>query len=416
MSVAEVGAGEGGQPLIAVSPELASIQPVPRTLRPRLWGRDFTLLLAVNVLLYTAFQMLTPTLPLYVLSLGGGTAAAGLMIGLFTGAAVLIRPFAGWALDAYGRRLLLLLGLAAFLLASAAYGWVATVALLLVLRPIHGLGFGVFTVSSGALGADLTPKTRLGEGMGLIGVTWSLSMATGPPLGLAIVHRYGFGPLFPVAAAISAASLVLALFLHYPRLTHTRHAFSFAGMFDRAALFPATLTLLLTTSYGLLIAFVTVYGKQRGIPNMGLFFAVYAVVLTSSRLFIGRASDRFGFWTVTLAGFVLVTASLVELSLARTMTGFLVAGVLYGMGFGATQPSLLALVVQTLPASRRGAANAVFLNAWDIGITAGSIGGGVLAAYLSFSLLYLLAVIPQLVAIALLLARRRSTRTTHAAA
>ena len=410
------GANEEWQPLVDGSPAPASFGAPSAAPRPRLWGRDFTLLLAVNVLLYTAFQMLTPTLPLYVLSLGGGTAAAGLMIGLFTGAAVLIRPFAGWALDAYGRRLLLLLGLAAFLLASAAYGWFATVALLIVLRPLHGLGFGVFTVSSGALGADLTPKERLGEGMGLIGVTWSLSMATGPPLGLAIVHRYGFEPLFPVAAAITAGALVLALFLHYPRLTHTRHPFSFAGMFDRAALFPATVTLLLTTSYGLLIAFVTVYAKQRGIPNMGLFFAVYAVVLTGSRMFIGRASDRFGFWTVTLAGFVLVTASLIELSLARTMAGFLMAGVLYALGFGATQPSLLALVVTTLPASRRGAANAVFLNAWDIGITLGSIGGGILAAYLSFSRLYLLAVIPQLVAIALLLARRRSARRTQAAA
>ena len=143
---------------------------------------------------------------------------------------------------------------------------------------------------------------------------------------------------------------------------------------------------------------------------MGLFFAVYAVVLTGSRMFIGRASDRFGFWTVTLAGFVLVTASLVTLSLAHTMAGFLVAGVLYGLGFGATQPSLLALVVVSLPASRRGAANAVFLNAWDIGITVGSIGGGILAAYLSFSRLYLLAAIPQVVAIALLAVHTRTER------
>jgi MFS family permease len=398
VSGAGVEIGDGGHP-----PADGATTP-----RPRLWGRDFTLLLAVNVLLYTAFQMLTPTLPLYVLSLGGGTVAAGLTIGLFTGAAVLIRPFAGWALDAYGRRLLLLGGLAAFLLAAGTYGWVATVALLLVLRSLHGLGFGVFTVSSGTLAADLTPKSRLGEGMGLIGVTWSLSMATGPPLGLAIVHRLGFGPLFPVSAGIAAVALVLALFLRYPRLNHTRHPFSFAGMFDRAALFPAILALLLTTSYGLLIAFVTIYAAQQGVHNMGLFFAVYAVVLTGSRLFIGRASDRFGFWSVTLAGFALVTASLVTLSLAHTMVVFLLAGVFYGLGFGATQPSLLALVVVSLAESRRGAANAVFLNAWDIGITVGSVGGGILAAYLSFSRLYLLAVIPQVVAIALLVARWRA--------
>ena len=52
------GANEEWQPLVDGSPAPASFGAPSAAPRPRLWGRDFTLLLAVNVLLYTAFQML----------------------------------------------------------------------------------------------------------------------------------------------------------------------------------------------------------------------------------------------------------------------------------------------------------------------------------------------------------------------
>jgi MFS family permease len=375
--------------------------------RERLWGRDFSLLLVTNVVLYVAFHTLTPTLPLYAVELGGGTAIAGLVMGLYTGAAVLVRSFAGWALDAHGRRLLLLLGVVTFALASLGYHWATAIPLLLALRLFHGMSFGVYTVASGTLASDLVPRSRLGEGMGFVGVSWGLSLAIGPAVGLAMLSRGGFGFLFNGATLLSVGALALALLLRYPRLEHERRPFSWAALIDRSSLFSSGLTFLLTASYGLVLAFVTLYAVEREVANVGLFFTVFAAVLTASRLFTGRLADLLGFAPLVCAGFILVALSLVVLSQATELTLFLVAATLFALGFGATQPSLLAMAVSSVPPSRRGAANAAFLSAYDLGISAGSIGGGLVASTIGLAQLYLLGAAAPLAAVTAVLMHER---------
>src|SRR5660398_224621 len=77
---------------------------------PPLWTRDFIFLVAGNLALFMSFYLLLPTLPVYVVEMGGGETAAGLIVGLFSVSAVLIRPAVGWGLDVLGRRLLITVG------------------------------------------------------------------------------------------------------------------------------------------------------------------------------------------------------------------------------------------------------------------------------------------------------------------
>ncbi|NLB88916.1 MAG: MFS transporter, partial [Syntrophomonadaceae bacterium] len=79
-----------------------------------LWTRDFILITLITLFSFLSFQMLLPTLPVYATKLGGSDTHAGLVIGIFTFSAVLIRPFAGYALDAYGRKGLFIIGLLIF--------------------------------------------------------------------------------------------------------------------------------------------------------------------------------------------------------------------------------------------------------------------------------------------------------------
>src|SRR5665811_656985 len=89
--------------------------------------------------------LLLPTLPLYAVHLGGGDAAAGLLMGFFTGAAVAVRPLTGWALDAYGRKTILVVGTALSAVVIVAHQWAGGIALLLLLRLVNGMGFGLQT-------------------------------------------------------------------------------------------------------------------------------------------------------------------------------------------------------------------------------------------------------------------------------
>ena len=64
-----------------------------------------------NVILFTGFYLLVPTLPLFIKEIGGNESQVGLMMGMFTIVAVVIRPIIGGMLDQYGRRSFIIFGL-----------------------------------------------------------------------------------------------------------------------------------------------------------------------------------------------------------------------------------------------------------------------------------------------------------------
>ena len=89
--------------------------------KPRLWTRNFVLIIVINFLVFMNHIMLLSTFPVYIESLGGSEALAGLAATLFSLVAVLCRPVVGWMLDNGKRRAILLIGLAGMLLMPLGY-------------------------------------------------------------------------------------------------------------------------------------------------------------------------------------------------------------------------------------------------------------------------------------------------------
>lgn len=221
--VADPAAGTAPQPPTAASGPVT---------RPPLWTRDFLLLLGITVTFYTGFQILLASMPLYVVHLGGTEASAGLVTGLFTLAAMLARPLTGWALDAYGRRAVLLFGTIFCLALIVAQDWAATLGALIVLRMVNGFGFGFATTAGGALAADLVPRSRLGEGMGLYALTMGIPLGIAPPVGIWLAGRGQFSALFWLATLVTGVSLVLALIIRVPRQAVVRAVGARAHIFS----------------------------------------------------------------------------------------------------------------------------------------------------------------------------------------
>lgn len=92
--------------------------------KPRLWTRNFVLIIVINFLVFMNHIMLLSTFPFYIESLGGSEALAGLAATLFSLVAVLCRPVVGWMLDNGKRRAILLIGLAGMLLMPLGYMFV----------------------------------------------------------------------------------------------------------------------------------------------------------------------------------------------------------------------------------------------------------------------------------------------------
>ena len=70
-------------------------------IKDRLFTSDFVLATLANFANAFGQQMLAATLPVYVISLGGSQAEAGLVTGAMAITAFLFRPIMGWLVDAW---------------------------------------------------------------------------------------------------------------------------------------------------------------------------------------------------------------------------------------------------------------------------------------------------------------------------
>ncbi|MEC0203823.1 MFS transporter [Paenibacillus lautus] len=351
----------------------------------RLWTKPFIQMTVGMLFLFTGFYLLLPTLPLYIKHLGGSETQVGLAAGAFTLTAVVFRPMVGGLVDRYGRRAFYVWGLIFFVLSMYLYDWVGSILLLLALRILHGASWAFSTTSIGTVITDLIPTSRRGEGMGWYGMAMTVAMAIGPMLGTFIVSGYSFRTLFLVATGLSLIAFILAYMTRAPY--QAKPSAGRIQLVEKSVL-PVTVAIFfLAVAYGGITTFLPLFAESIRV-NPGTFFLVYAVALTLIRPFAGKLSDRFGEAAVIIPSLVVTAAALIVLSLSSGLPGLITAAILYGIGFGSAQPALQAATLRIAPENRRGAANASFMTAFDLGIGLGAIVLGLVSERIGYAYLF----------------------------
>ncbi|MGG3510393.1 MFS transporter [Paenibacillus sp. FSL W8-0187] len=351
----------------------------------RLWTKPFIQMTVGMLFLFTGFYLLLPTLPLYIKHLGGSESQVGLAAGAFTLTAVVFRPMVGGLVDRYGRRAFYVWGLIFFVLSMYLYDWVGSILLLLALRILHGASWAFSTTSIGTVITDLIPTSRRGEGMGWYGMAMTVAMAIGPMLGTFIVSGYSFRTLFLVATGLSLIAFILAYMTRAPY--QAKPSAGRIQLVEKSVL-PVTVAIFfLAVAYGGITTFLPLFAESIRV-NPGTFFLVYAVALTLIRPFAGKLSDRFGEAAVIIPSLVVTAAALIVLSMSNGLTGLITAAILYGIGFGSAQPALQAATLRIAPENRRGAANASFMTAFDLGIGLGAIILGLVSERIGYTYLF----------------------------
>lgn len=162
----------------------------------RLWTQSFVTLTLCNLLLFTGLQMTLSTLPVYAKSsLAATSVQISLVTSLFALSAIASRLFAAKAMEKGGRDLLIFLGVSLCLAAVTGYYWSGTITVLLLMRVLFGIGFGMASTAFSTMASDIIPIRRMGEGMGYFGLSTSLAMSAGPLIGLSLLQGPGFGSL-----------------------------------------------------------------------------------------------------------------------------------------------------------------------------------------------------------------------------
>lgn len=375
-------------------------------MKDRLVTPSYCFILAANFLLYFGFYILMPVLPFYLTEVFGlGKGSIGTILACYTIAALLVRPFSGYLLDAFARKPLYLLAFTVFTSVFGLYLLAGSVLLFVALRIIHGLSFGMVTVAGNTIVIDIMPSSRRGEGIGYYGLANNIAMSLGPMTGLFLHDYYSFTVIFLSALGCCLAGLVMASLVKTPVKPRIERDSPIS--LDRFILLkgiPVGIDLLLISiPYGITTTYVAMYAKSIGVVSgTGLFFTFMALGMAVSRMFSGRQVDHGKITQVIMAGIGIVIFCYIGLFVCEPLFAVsetLVKIILYGsalalgVGSGMMFPAFNTMFVNLGRNDQRGTATSTYLTSWDVGIGIGLVTGGVIGGAYSFSYAYLIGAV-----------------------
>lgn len=364
--------------------------------KQRLWSKDFLSISFTSFFLFIGFYILLTTLPIYVLEdLHGDETEVGLIVSVFLIAAVLCRPFTGKWVDELGRKKILLIAMCIFSISSFFYFWADSLPLLLGIRFLHGIGFGMATTATGAIVADIIPNERKGEGLGYYSTFMNLAMVIGPFTGLTMMQYASMNWIFVLCTVLAFIALLLSAAANIPEnilnVNTKSEKISFDSLFEKKAIPVALVTGILAFSYAGILSFIPIYAKELGLFEVAsFFFVVYAATILISRPFTGRWFDLYGENKIIYPAIILFAIGMLLLSQAHYPFTFLLAGAIIGLGYGTIIPSLQTVAIKNAAPERRGLATSTFFTLLDAGVGLGSYFLGIIAVRSSLSSLYFL--------------------------
>ena len=192
-------------------------------------------------------------------------------------ASTVLVPVYGKLSDAFGRRLILVIGIVIFLLGSALCGLSRTTLQLILARAVQGVGSASLFTSAFAIVADIFPASERGKYQGIFGSVFGLSSVVGPLVGGFLTDHLSWHWVFFVNLPLGAVALTFIL-TRMPPLKHPGRKAS-VDVLGALALAVFAVPLLVAMSLGRTVVAPGETGYAWGSPQILGMFALALVGL-----------------------------------------------------------------------------------------------------------------------------------------
>ena len=355
----------------------------------RLWTVDFILNLLTAHFMFAGYTAMLTVIPPYVLFRHGTEWHLGIIVGAFGIVGLLIRPFGGQWIYAFGPKRVAVAGTAIVAIGSLCYIFALSPWWLVPMRMLQGVGLALGPVATSTIVANLAPPTRRAEAMAYMGNAINASFLYAPFVASSILdyvggNSTGFAYAFVFSGLAAAIGMISGMRISASRIAFEKPATPTAAadkppLVAKAAIFPTLVFLTYTFTTAPTNTFLPLLAAQQKLGNPGLFYTVFSATSIVSMGAAGPIADRYGRSTVIIPGLLSVAVAMFVLNGAFFQAMFLSAGFFAGLGFGLLQPGIQSLTVDRVPLRERSAGMATLQQAWDIGGSAGSFVVGPLA-------------------------------------
>jgi predicted MFS family arabinose efflux permease len=373
--------------------------------KEKLWNSNYVKVWLANFMIFFSFMIVTPLLPLYLSdTYQADKDTIGFVLSGYTLTALLARPLAGYLVDSYSRRVVLLICYFFFFALFAGYLIAGTMTLFAIIRTVHGAPMGAVTVANSTCAIDVLPSSRRAEGIGYYGLSNNLATSIAPTVGLLIYDKIGnYNIIFLIALCAAVIGFVINATVHFPvkEIVPNKNPISFDRFFLVKGWSEGVVIMSVGLSYGVLVTYLAIYGKEElGMTaGTGAWFAVLCTGLILSRL-IGARSLRKGRVVQNVNRGILISVfGYLLFALMKNPVGFYGAAIIIGLGNGHIFPGMQTMFVNLAPNNQRGTANSTLLTCWDVGMGIGVVFGGIAIHHSGYSAAFWFAFIVNLLGV-----------------
>jgi len=338
------------------------------------YNRSFYIAFAANIVLVTA-NTLSFRFAEFITFLGGSEEVTGRIVSCGLMASIVLRMFAGQAMDRFGVRHIWTLASTLFLLGTVGMasshdlGW-----LIYVSRGLFVLGLATMFACAVSHVQTLAPIARRTEIVGTYGASGFLGMIIGAQLADLIFlqlpdSQLRYLVLFGCIFAAGCLNLILALWLTHGQL-HESPGRPLPLHHLLGRYFPVSLllvTLMMGLGFSVTTVFLTRYSTSLGLSGTRTFFTAYALSAFSMRFVARRWSNIMGRHRMIVIGLLgHVCGHLLLMTISKDWH-LIPPALCIGFGHALLFPCIVSLGASAFPAECRGTATAVTLATVDLG-------------------------------------------------
>ncbi len=361
----------------------------------------------------------------YVEYIGYGVDMLGRIMSISIVGTLLIRLRIGRWIDRLGCRPTWLVGTVVVALAVGAIQFTRQIWLIILLRALSTMAMASVMTTVAVFAAQIAPRGRRTESIGMIGLAGFLGMIIGPTLGdwifsgstEAITPYRIFFSASAICSLLAGGVILLPLGQafsvprratyedgqrkqsptpdgHGPARTDEPQASNCADARATGAACdipqPSQIRVILDHWPGAVLlvgvvfsmvfclqsSFLERLAEARGFKDIKIFFMVYGPTAMMLRVLCRRVPERFGRSRTLLGGLLLLAAGLLCLTGIESQWQLVLPGLLMGAGHSFIFPSMVDLAAETLPFEYRGTGTALILGAGDLGMLIGYVALG----------------------------------------
>ena len=337
--------------------------------------------------------MITTLYSLHLEDIGKNDSQTGLIMGIAALAGIASRIFMGPRIDEKGRMFFLRIGAGLVILCTLLYSLpFRSDIYLIMVRIIHGFGWGAYFTSVFTWVADYAPEGRMAEAIGMFGISGLLPNAVGPQLGEYILRIGGnnFNYLFTASAVLMLVGVTLSTRLS--DVNHKGTANSGDGvfkLFTRPAVFSVCFAgFIFGIGVNAVFTFMAPFTRAANLGVVAPFFTAYTVGSISMRLLTGRVADRFGRHALIIPAFIIMSLGQTYVQYIDTLFELMGTGLCLGCAHGMVYAAMTALTMDRVGDKNRGKGMGLFNAVSDVGYFLGGVIPGYIAYKNGFGVMF----------------------------